>query len=145
MAAPKSLIINSPYERPTRHWAQGAGGALNMMEGRRPAGYEIFDTRNNTKRTAELELVNRIRERVDQWRDADYPGITTVTRRLLEHWRDTSARQFPLYFCQIEAMETLIWHVEAPADFKQGINVPGDGGAWERLCSKMATGSGKPL
>ena len=143
MTSPKSLIINSPYECPTRHWVQGVGGALSMLSGRRPAGYEIFDTRNNTKRTAELDLVNRIRERVDAWRAADYPGITTVTRRLIEHWRDNSARLLPFYFCQIEAIETLIWSVEAPADFKQGIAIPTDGGDWERLCSKMATGSGK--
>jgi type III restriction enzyme len=37
----------------------------------------------------------------------------------------------------------LIWQVEAPSEFKQGVAIPGDGGAWERLCSKMATGSGK--
>jgi len=88
-------------------------------------------------------LVNQIRQRVDEWREADYPGITTVTRRLLEHWTDASARDHAFYFCQIEAIETLIWHVEAASEFKQGIAVPGDGGAWERLCSKMATGSGK--
>lgn len=143
MAAPKSLIINSPFEAPTRHWIQGGGNSLTLAQGRRPAGYEIFDTRSNTKRTAELELVNRIRERVDAWRAADYPGITTITRRLLEHWHDASARQYPFYFCQLEAIETHIWWAEAPADFKQGISIPGDGGEWERLCSKMATGSGK--
>lgn len=87
--------------------------------------------------------MNRIRERVDAWRDAQWPGVTTVTRSLLEHWHDRDARQLPFYFCQLEAIETLIWWVEAPADFKQGIFVPGDGGAWQRLCSKMATGSGK--
>ena len=54
-----------------------------------------------------------------------------------------AARQYPFYFCQLEAAETLIWRVEAPAELKQGIHVPGDGGAWERLCCKMATGSGK--
>ena len=143
MAAPASLIINSPYARPGRHWQQAHGGALSMVEGRRTAGYEIFDIRNNTRRTESLALVNSIRERVDAWRAKEYPGITSVTRTLLEHWNDQNARQLPFYFCQIEAIETLIWCVEAPDDYKQGINVPGDGGAWERLCSKMATGSGK--
>lgn len=140
----KSLIINTPYEPPTRYWAEPRGeGRLEIIEGRRPAGYEIFDIRNNTRRTERLELVNRIRERVDAWRDAAYPGITSVTRRLLEHWHDGSVRDYPFFFCQLEAVETLIWHVEAAAEFKQGIAIPGDGGAWERLCSKMATGSGK--
>jgi type III restriction enzyme len=142
MASPKTLIINSPYERPAFHWRDDRG-ALVLEKGRRPAGYEIFDTRNNTRRSEPLELVNRIRERVDAWREAWWPGVTTVTRSLLEHWHDRSARQLPFYFCQLEAIETLIWWVEAPADFKQGLFVPGDGGPWERLCTKMATGSGK--
>jgi len=142
MASPKSLIINSPYERPAFYWRDDRG-ALTIEYGRRPAGYEVFDTRHNTRRTEPLELVNRIRERVDAWRDAQWPGVTTVTRGLLEHWHDSSARDLPFYFCQLEAIETLIWWVEAPADFKQGIFVPRDGGEWERLCSKMATGSGK--
>lgn len=69
--------------------------------------------------------------------------MTSVTRSLLTHWHDPSARQLPFYFCQLEAIETLVWHVEASPDFKQGVFVPGDGGAWERVCSKMATGTGK--
>lgn len=143
MAAPASLIINSAYERPERYWRQVRDGSLSVVEERRPAGYEIFDIRNNTRRTESLDLVNAIRERVDSWRAADYPGVTTVTRGLLEHWQDRAARVYPFYFCQLEAIETLIWWVETPAEHKQGINVPGDGGAWERLCSKMATGTGK--
>lgn len=140
----RSLIINSPFVRPTHHWLRQGDNRLELQTGRRPAGYEIFDTRNNTVRTVELDLVNRIRERVDTWRAAGYPGVTTVTRQLLEHWQDPDAsRQNAFYFCQIEAIETLIWHVEAPPDYKQGVAIPGDGGGWERLCNKMATGSGK--
>ncbi|MGE0080729.1 MAG: BPTD_3080 family restriction endonuclease [Thiohalomonadaceae bacterium] len=139
----KSLIINSPYEPPQQHWQQARDGTLVLVPSRRPAGYEIFDVRNNTRRTEELTLVNEIRGRVDQWRAADYPGVTSVTRRLLEHWQDRSARQFPFYFCQLEAVETLIWYVEAAPEFRQGIFVHGDGGPWERLCNKMATGTGK--
>jgi type III restriction enzyme len=142
VSAPSSLIINSPFEAPRFHW-QDERGQLKLVQGRRPAGYEIFDTRNNTRRTAPLELVNRIRERVDAWRAASYPGVTTITRSLLEHWHDQSARPYPFYFCQLEAIETLIWWVEAIAEHKQGIFVHGDGGAWERLCNKMATGAGK--
>ena len=139
-----SLIINTPFARPERHWQQAGDGTLTLVDGRRAASYEIFDVRNNTRRTEPLPLVNQIRERVDQWRADGYPGVTQVTRSLLEHWiGEGSARQYPFYFCQIEAIETLIWWVEAAPDYKQGIYVPGDGGAWERLCNKMATGSGK--
>lgn len=140
-----SLIVNSPYVAPTRHWQQGADGRLSLVESRRPAGYEIFDVRNNTRRVENLDRVNEIRGRVEAWRAADYAGATVVTRRLLEHWHDRSARQHPFYFCQLEAIETLIWWLEAAPEFRQGVFVPGDGGAWERLCCKMATGTGKTL
>ncbi len=139
----RSLIINAPFLRPARHWAPARDGTLRLVDDRRPASYEIIDLRSNTRRVETLELVNRIRERVDAWREAGWPGITSVTRALLEHWQDGSARQTPFYFCQLEAIETLIWHVEAPHEHRQGIHIPGDGGVWERLCCKMATGSGK--
>jgi type III restriction enzyme len=93
-----------------------------------------------------LPLVNRIRPRVEAWRAAGYPGVTGTTLRLLQHWRDPEtweARRF--FFCQLEAIETLIWLAEAPAGDRQGIEVPGDGGPFTRLCAKMATGSGKTL
>lgn len=144
MSKPKSLIINSPYVVPTQHWEERPDGTLAVKAERRPAGYEIFDARANTRRVESLHLVNTIRGRVDQWRDAGYPGVTIVTRRLLEHWRDPdAARQYPFYFCQLEAIETLIWWVEAAAEYRQGIAIPGDGGPWDRLCNKMATGAGK--
>jgi type III restriction enzyme len=145
MAGLKSLIINSPYTEPTRHWVPGQGGVLVVQEGRRPASYEVFDIRNNTRRTETLDLVNEIRQRIDAWRADDYPGITPITRALLEHWRDRTpgVRELHFYFCQIEAIETLIWRVEAAEQYRQGVRIPGDGGAWERLCSKMATGTGK--
>jgi len=145
MAQIDSLIINSPYEKPQRHWKQMPDGTLEIVNERRPAGYEIFDPRTNTRRVEEIELVNRIRKRVDDWRQNDYPGVTGITRRLLEHWHDRNAREYPLYFCQLEAIETLIWWVEAQSQYRQGISIPGDGGAWERLCNKMATGSGKTI
>lgn len=138
-----SLILNSPYSPPDRHWQPARDGSLVLTRGRRPAGYEIFNTEDNTRRTEPLDLANRIRERVEAWREAEYPGVTSVTRSLLEHWHDRTARQLPFYFCQLEAIETLIWWVEALPEYRQGIFVPGDGGPWERLCSKMATGTGK--
>ncbi|SOD17304.1 BPTD_3080 family restriction endonuclease [Nitrosomonas ureae] len=153
---PSSLIINSPYLKPDRYWDQDDNGKmLSIQTGRRPAAYELYDTRTNTRRVEKLERVNAIRERLDSWRDAGWPGVTGVTRQLLEHWHargewdsdekrwSGGPRQYPLYFCQLEAIEALIWWLEAPQDFKQGIFLPGDGGPWERICSKMATGSGK--
>ncbi len=140
----KSLIINSPYARPTRHWVETRPNTpLALKEQRRPAGYEIFDPRSHTKRTVTLDRVNEIRSRLEAWQAAGRPGLTSISRSLIEHWHDKAARQLPFYFCQLEAIESLIWWVEAPLDYKQGIAIPGDGGAWERLCNKMATGTGK--
>ena len=143
MNKPNSLIINTPYECPQQYWERGHDGHLSLIEKRRPASYETFDSRSNTSRFVELEEVNRIRERVIEWREAEYPGVTSITRKLLEHWHDQSARELPFYYCQLEAIESLIWWVEASQEFKQGIYIQGDGGPWERLCNKMATGSGK--
>lgn len=83
---------------------------------RRPAGYEIIDTRENTRRQVAIPLVDTIRDRVRQWRADGWPGTTAVTLALLQHWWDAdkvSRRQYPFYFCQLEAIETLIWHLEA--------------------------------
>jgi hypothetical protein len=54
--AASSLILNSPHERPAFHWRDDRG-TLVLEHDRRSAGYEIFDTRNNTRRTEPLEQV----------------------------------------------------------------------------------------
>lgn len=49
-------------------------------------------------------------------RKAGYPGVSSITTRLLEHWQDPEefeARRF--FFCQLEAVETLVWLTEAPS------------------------------
>ena len=146
---PKSLIVNSPFAVPALHWERAEGSEERMRSlpsvGRRAAGYEIFDpkVKEGGRRFVELGLVNKIRKRVDRWRAAEYPGVTAITRQLLDHWHAAEVRESRFYFCQLEAIETLIWWVEATDRYRQGIAVPGDGGAWERLCSKMATGTGK--
>lgn len=146
------LIINSPYEQPKYHWSYDRETRLfEQKEGRRPAGYIVasekskaFDDPGIFK---EIPLVNKIRPRVKAWREADYPGVTGITKRLLAHWRDLEAREQyrRLFFCQLEALETLIWLTEAPAAEKVGIEIPSDGGPFRRLCCKMATGSGKTV
>ena len=146
MTALTSLIINSAFVEPQQHWAENPDRTLRREPTRRAAGYEIIDTRENTRRLVSIPLVDDIRQRVRQWREAGWPGSTAVTQTLLQHWWDAdkvSRRQYPFYFCQLEAIETLIWHLEALPEYRQGIFIEGDGGAFERLCNKMATGSGK--
>ena len=145
------LIINSPYEEPTSYWAyHRATRFFTRKEGRRPAGYvtatpgsQAFDDPGVFR---ELPLVNRIRPRIKAWREGGYLGASGITKRLLEHWRDLDERDFRrFFFCQLEAIETLIWLVEAPPAERQGIVIPGDGGPFTRVCSKMATGTGKTI
>jgi type III restriction enzyme len=146
MASPTSLIINSPFSEPQQHWAENPDRTLRVETTRRPAGYEIIDTRENTRRQVPIPLIDDIRKRVVHWRQDGYPGTTAVTQELLAHWWDTehvTGRQYPFYFCQLEAIESLIWYTEAQPEYRQGINVPGDGGGFQRLCNKMATGTGK--
>jgi type III restriction enzyme len=145
------LIINSPYEEPARHWRyERETRTFDLVEGRRPAGYVVAsgDSRafDDPGIFVEIPLVNQIRPRVKAWREAGYSGVTSITKRLLDHWRDPEefdARRF--FFCQLEAVETLIWLLEAPAAERVGIEIPGDGGAFVRQCCKMATGSGKTI
>jgi type III restriction enzyme len=49
------------------------------------------------------------------------------------------------FFCQMEAVETAIWLTEAPDHEKQGIDIQSDGSLWQRLCLKLATGTGKTV
>ncbi len=144
------LIINSPYEEPKQYWSYDRATRLfTLNHGRRPAGYVVasessqgFDDPGEFRNIA---LVNQIRPRVKQWRETGYPGVTGITKRLLECWNNPDEREHQFFFCQLEAIETLIWLVEAPQAENVGIEIPSDTGPFQRLCSKMATGSGKTV
>ena len=145
------LIVNSPYDEPAKHWRYDRRTRLfDLVDCRRPAGYVVAseDSRafDDPGTFVEIPLVNSIRPRVKAWRDAGYPGVTGITKRLLKHWNDPEefeTRRF--FFCQIEAVETLIWLSEAPAADRIGVEIPSDGGGFERVCAKMATGAGKTV
>lgn len=152
-------ILNAPFREPTRHY-DFSGPAPRIVLGRRPAGYHGVPRTEQTRGAIAshaflpLPLVNEIRERVRAWRERGYPNVTTTTRDLLEHWNRYDRR--PLFFCQREAVETIVWLAEGtPAD-RQGIEVPADipndieaaqknYGPLRRHCAKMATGSGKTI
>jgi len=146
------LIINSPFEEPGEHWRYHRETRLFTREPeRRKAGYVRASEKSRTFDDPgvflELPLVNQIRPRVKAWREADYPGASGITKRLLQHWRDPDQRDSNrrFFFCQLEAIETLMWFTEAPPSERVGIEIPGDGGPFPRLCCKMATGSGKTI
>ena len=161
-------ILNSPFEEPKEHWLIKEGETPRKLPGRRPSlvyppqeggfDWDLSDgvlkpfNDGNYKPGIEMVLVNTIRERVKAWRGIGYPGATSVTLDLLNHWR-REGRKERLFFAQIEAAETIIFLKEARSDLLQGINIPSDQPSKERIeegysgffrygC-KMATGSGK--
>ena len=147
-------ILNSPWGEPSRYH-DFTGAAPRIVDGRRPGGYhgtvrtERMSGAQASHPFFDLPLVNEIRRRVGEWRARRYPSITPTTRDLLEHWQRSDRR--PLFFCQREAVETLIWLVEASVSDRQGLEVPRDVPydanypALTRYCTKMATGSGKTI
>lgn len=144
------LIINPPYEEPRQHWDYNHYRmAFERAEGRRPSGYTIASTTqkllNDPGVFVQIPLVNQIRQRIKEWREAGYAGVSGITKQLLEHWHDKEVRSNRFFFCQLEAIETLIWLAEAPPAEKVGVDIPSDGGELTRICSKMATGTGKTI
>lgn len=145
------LIINSPYVEPQQYWEYIRDTREFVLQaGRRPAGYVVASESSKSfddpGTFIEIDLVNTIRPRISKWREAGYPGVTGITKRLLQHWQDPEERKDRrFFFCQLEAIETLIWLTEAPEADKTGIEIPGDGGEFSRWCNKMATGSGKTI
>ena len=94
--------------------------------------------------------INEIRDKVDAWRKQKWPGVTAITRELLEYWTH-DARNIKLYWAQIEAIETIIYLHEIAKyeniDITQCIadinaiyndDLP-------RIATKMATGTGKTV
>jgi type III restriction enzyme len=144
------LIINSPFKEPNKYWSYNQETAdFELKDGRRPAGYYVLSRTEDRKQSdqgipVEIDLVNRIRPRVDDWRNRNYPNVTRITKELLGYWRSQDVRRFPMFFCQIEAIETAIWLTEANDGEKQGLDIPKDADL-DRLCFKLATGTGKTV
>ena len=152
-------IINGPFDKPVWHWELREGEPPVKQAGRRAAGYWYRDPRANRDTAGssrgvwrEMRLVNLIRDRVEQWREEGRPGISGTTTELFAWW-ERDGRKQRLFFAQREAVETLIFLNEARQDFLAGIDIPRDEPsperitegypAFRRLCTKMATGTGK--
>jgi hypothetical protein len=122
-------ILSSPFEEPKEHWWILEGEPAERRPGRRPALYFYRDPKRETDERGglaiEMKLVNLIRERVKAWRESGHAGVTRTTLELLQHWR-RDGRDRRLFFAQIEAVETIIFLVEARADFRQGLEIPRD-------------------
>ncbi len=100
------------------------------------------------------EIIDSLRRAVDQWRALPEARwrVTPETARLLKHWRRGRSDGFRPFFCQVEAVETVIWLTEvAPAlgnagrrflDHLETVNAEANPGL-ARLALKLATGAGK--
>lgn len=95
-----SPILNSPYKEPNRHFKADERGLTDeIIEARRPSSFYIPVPRAKTLRKRaeqnlaegaygselqkENELINKIREKIKQWRQSGYPGLTKTSRDLL--------------------------------------------------------------
>src|SRR5437868_4462634 len=125
-------ILNSPYREPTQHFRLDEQYQItsNINEGRRGSSYflpiaapkkkgapGLFDAQD--EKQADSGHVNEIRNLVKTWRDRGWPDVTPLTRVLLEHWH-TEDRFRPLFFCQLEAVETLVFITEVAKQSKYG-------------------------
>ena len=175
----KQPVLNSPYEYPSRHWELDEQGqpTHQIIEQRRGAKFitPIPKPRKRKGSTKQIEMVmdegaglstedqqydltsaiNTIRGSVDQWRMIPNPNdwkVTPETTRLLQHWRHHRFSSFRPFFCQVEAVETVVWLTEvAPRSGKRAkavlerlANASNEANPeLIRLALKMATGSGK--
>ena len=162
-ASPEDPILNSPFSAPARHWRLDGNGAFTSVieNERRHSEYlvpiaQAKKTRQSSfdfaAETRPNELVNEIRGHLESWRKlpAGQSGGTHETARLLDHWRSGETRP-PLFFCQLEAVETIVWLAEIAArepqhryllDRLRAANDDANPGLF-RIAAKMATGSGK--
>jgi len=170
-------ILNSPYAPPGRHWELDISGqpTQQIAEGRRKASFvtPIPKAKKQSKAQTALvldegkglstseqqydirSLINELRVQVDRWRLLKNPNdwkVTPETRRLLQHWRTHDFSGVRPFFCQVEAVETVIWLTEvAPEIGKDGKRFLDHLGAVNRdanpellrLALKLATGAGK--
>ncbi len=112
-------ILCSPYTEPDKHWLYDRStGIPARTPGRRPASYWFRSERTGTaqqqlpgmtqEESDDLPLVNALRDDVRRWRDSGWAGASETTKTLLRHWwREDRSRR--LFFCQIEAAETIIY------------------------------------
>jgi type III restriction enzyme len=172
-------ILNSPYAFPGRHWELDDDGQPTNRIGdtrrrselitpvpkpqkrrRTPnqAGF-VFDSGEGLS-TEEQEynptpIINEIRGYVEDWRRLPNPDqwqVSPETARLLQHWRHHQFQDIRPFFCQVEAVETVIWLTEvapkrgaAVGKFWAHIRAANEQSNPEliRLALKLATGAGK--
>ena len=176
----ESPVLNSPYKHPAQHWEldDDRQPTNRVIDQRRPAAYITPVPRPRRQRgqpqqqtmvldegrglsTEDQEYdptstINVLRTHIDRWRALPDPkdwGVTPETARLLQHWRHHDFSDIRPFFCQVEAVETVIWLTEvAPGQRNRevqeilerldAVNEDANPGL-ARLALKLATGAGK--
>lgn len=177
----KQPILNSPYERPSQHWEFDKYGqpTYKIINSRRVSSYlsPIPPPRKILSKSSEKQLslklsedqglstdeqeydptpmINEIRAEIEKWRtwgNEESWLVTPTTALLLNHWRHHKFNIYRPFYCQLEAVETVIWLTEvAPRLGQEGrrflkwledVNESANPGL-SRLALKMATGAGK--
>ena len=170
-------ILNSPYEEPGRHWELDSEGqpTQRIVEARRRAEFitpipkpkkrkksagqkemlfEEGEGLSTTKQQYDLtSIINEVRGNVAKWRALPESGwqVTPETARLLRHWRKHEFSGVRPFFCQIEAVETVIWLTDVAPQSVAGKRLvaylkaaSADANPeLERVALKLATGAGK--
>ena len=162
MSDPPETVLNpgaleplfGPSDIPNQHRVRSKtpGSGADVVKGRRPSP---------------MVIAQNLRRAVSDWREAQYGGASDTSIELLHHWfhRDHEVKSpagelipFSYYFCQREAIETLIYLYENRGIRNQssltaafggpdseiaalGINPEED--LWPRYAFKVATGAGK--
>ncbi len=169
----KYPILNSPYEEPRQHHILEDGQPTNQPPTNERRRSDLYTPVPKAKRArrgdAQRDLledeewqynptpiINEIRQHIRSWRNLPNPkdwGVTPATMRLLEHWRRPQEQWISVrpFFCQREAVETIIWLTEVARGQKRYKHIFDHikGGNDEanpdlyRLAMKMATGAGK--
>ena len=139
------LRLYAPWEEPNRH----RQGRENVAAGRRPS---------------QLSVPEALRRAVGVWRASGYEGASETSRFLLTYWFGGEHLQdggvFRYYFCQREAIETLVYLYEVQqtrcvsdliteygeqTDLFMAMGIPPRENAWAKYAFKLATGTGKTM
>lgn len=157
------VVVCEAYEEPGRHYQLLGGGRSRIVSGRRPSMRYLASAKDTkggiagvvgkeallfedmlASEEAKNDTVNGLRDEVRDWRQAGYPGTAIVTARLLEWWfeREEERRAVGrrLFFCQREAIETVIYLYEVKNRHRFV-----ETGSLVRYALKLATGTGKTV
>ena len=162
-SAERDWILHTPYAESTRHWQlDDHGRAMSSTKpGRRLSSTQLPVPKpkgDETDWTPPDPLIkphgtiNEIRQHVGAWRAGHWKGVAPRVRHLLEYWAREGTAMRP-FWCQREAIETVIWlfdagRTQAPRAYAMlAEQLEQANRRWNegipRIALKMATGTGK--